>query len=135
VVVLDEHLNGIGLDRDIVRWYQGRVVNVIELRPGSIIKDDAVPLLLLAADQPIFVTLNWNHFWRRSEAHDGFCIVCFTLPTDEAAQVSDLLRQLLRLRPFRTRAARMGKVARVSGGQVSYYQTGDPEIRILPLRP
>jgi hypothetical protein len=34
---------------------------------------------------------------------------------------------------FQTRAARMGKLARVSGGQVIYYQARDPQLYVLPL--
>jgi hypothetical protein len=133
VIVIDEHLQGLRLEEAISRWYPGSVVSVVELRPGTVIKDDAIPRLLLGVEEPVFVTLNSPHFWRRSEAHDGYCIVCFTLPADDAEQVPVLLRRLFRLDEFKTRALRLGKVARVSGGQVAFYQSDEPQIRVLPL--
>jgi hypothetical protein len=47
--------------------------------------------------------------------------------------VSPLLRRLFRLPVFKTKAARMGKVARVSGEQVAYYQAHDSQTYLFPL--
>src|SRR5438128_4750509 len=128
MIVLDEHLPGLGIEDTVRRWYRGRVSIVTDLRPDTIIKDDAIPHLLQAVPEPTFITLNWRHFWQRTAAHQGFCLVCFTLPTRQADQVTPLLRRLFRLEEFKTKAARMGKVARVSNQQVAYYQVHDAQL-------
>jgi hypothetical protein len=133
MIVLDEPLQGVHLEQAIARWYRGRVCFVGALRSGSIIKDDSIPHLLRSVRQPTFVTENWIDFWRRAAAHDDFCIVCFVLRTERTREIGPLLRRLLRLPAFQTRAARMGKVARVSGEQVTYYQARDPQTYVLPL--
>jgi len=46
MIVLDEQLLGRGLERDIAQWYRGTVQFVIDLRPQTIIKDEAIPALL-----------------------------------------------------------------------------------------
>ena len=58
MIALDEHLNGLEVERAIRQWYRGRVCSVMELRPGSVIKDDAIPHLLRGEREPTFVTLN-----------------------------------------------------------------------------
>jgi hypothetical protein len=133
MIVLDEHLPGLGIEDAVRRWYRGRVCTVTDLRPDTIIKDDAIPHLLQAVSEPTFVTLNWGHFWQRTAAHEGFCLVCFTLPARQAHQVTSLLRRLFRLEEFKTKAARMGKVARVSNQQVAYYQIRDAQLYLQPL--
>jgi hypothetical protein len=121
------------VDDTIRKWYRGAVCFVTALRPGSVIKDDAIPALLQTVSQPTFVTLNWSHFWQRTPPHDGFCIVCFTLPTERIGELSSRLRGLFRLDSFRTKAARMGKVARVSDEHVAYLQVRDPRTYVQPL--
>ena len=133
MIVLDEHLQGVGLEDAIARWYQGQVCFVGSLRPGTVIKDDSIPSLLRLVRQPTFVTQNWKHFWQRAAAHSGYCIVCFTLPSEQAPEISGSLRRLFRLPAFRTRAARMGKVIRVSGEHATYYQVNDMQTYVLPL--
>jgi len=68
MIILDEHLQGISLEAAISHWYRGRIVVVKQLRPGTIIKDDAIPILLRQAKQPTFVTINYTDFWRRVSA-------------------------------------------------------------------
>jgi len=133
MIVLDEHLPHEELAGAIQQWYRGRVSTLTELRPGTIIKDDAVSSLLQSASEPTFVTLNWTDFWQRTDAHPGFCLVCFTVPSERAAEIPALLRRLLRVRLFSTKAARMGKVVRVSDHQFAYYQIRDPQIYMQPL--
>jgi hypothetical protein len=48
-------------------------------------------------------------------------------------EIAPLLRRLLRLSAFQTRAARMGKIVRVSSEHVSYYQVNDSQPHVLPL--
>jgi hypothetical protein len=59
MIVLDEHLQGLELEDAIARWYRGTVVIVKTLRPGTVIKDDAIPTLLRRLKQPTFVTINY----------------------------------------------------------------------------
>jgi hypothetical protein len=133
VIVLDEHLQEVGVAAAICRWYRGRICIVTALRPGTVVKDDSIPSLLQAVSEPTFVTLNWKHFWQRTAAHQGFCLVCLTLLPRQEAEVSVLLRRLFRLPPFQTKAARMGKVARISGDQVTYYQVRDSQTYVMAL--
>lgn len=133
MIVLDEHLQGVGVETSIARWYRGRVCFVNALRPSSVIKDDSIPQLLRSVRQPTFVTQNWKHFWERTAAHGDFCIACFVLPSDQVQEVSPLLRRVFHLPAFQTRAARMGKVVRVSGDDVLYYQVNDAQTYLLPL--
>ena len=46
MIVLDEQLLGRGLGRDIAQWYRGTVQFITDLRPHTIIKDEAIPVLL-----------------------------------------------------------------------------------------
>jgi hypothetical protein len=133
MIVLDEHLQGVGLEASIARWYRGRVCFVNSLRPGSIIKDDGIPHLLRSVRHPTFITQNWNHFWQRTAAHRDFCIVCFVLPSEQVQEISPLLRRVFRMAAFQRRAARMGKVVRVSSEHVTYYQANDAQTYVLPL--
>jgi hypothetical protein len=107
MIVLDEQLQGVGLEEDIARWYRGRVCFISALRPGSIVKDDSIPHLLRSTRHPTFVTQDWTDFWQRTAAHRDFCIVCFVLPSEQAQEIAPLLRRLFRLPGFQTRAARM----------------------------
>lgn len=55
MIVLDEQLLGRDLEQDIARWYRGPVQFVIDLRPHSVITDEAIPDLLRRRSRP---TLN-----------------------------------------------------------------------------
>jgi hypothetical protein len=45
MIVVDENLHGRLFMRAIAAWYQGQVVSITALRPGTVIKDDAIPAL------------------------------------------------------------------------------------------
>lgn len=131
MIILDEHLQGISLEAAISRWYRGRVFIVKQLRPGTIIKDDVIPILLCQARQPTFVTINYTDFWRRVSADERYCIVCLQLSTERADEIPSLLRRLFRLPGFKTKAERMGKVVLVSMQRVQYYQAHDNQIHVI----
>lgn len=114
MIVIDEQLQGEGLEESIGRWYQGSIVSVISLRPNTVIKDEAIPGLLTQLNQPIFLTINATDFWQRSTLSDKFCIVCFVLTSSEIEQIPDLLRRLLRHADFNSKAKRAGKAVRVT---------------------
>jgi hypothetical protein len=44
MIVLDEHLEGLGLETAIARWYSGKIIAVRRLRPRTLVKDDAIPM-------------------------------------------------------------------------------------------
>ena len=92
-----------------------------QLRPGSVIRDDAIPALLRRLNQPTFVTTNVDDFWPVVEPHPAYCIVCLNLPRERNREVPLVLRQLFALAEFRTKALRMGKVVRSSTHGVLYY--------------
>ncbi len=100
-----------------------------ELRPGTIIKDEAVPLLLRQQKSATFITTNVTDFWRRAPADDRYCILCFPLPNERQADIPRMLGRILRHPEFGTRAARMGKVAQVSDARIEWYETEDPTVR------
>jgi len=121
MIILDEELQGLGLEGAMARWYRGAVIIIKQLRPGTVIKDEAIPALLRAVKQPTFVTINHTDFWRRIPAETAYCLVCVKLTADQAAEIPDLLRRLFRLPEFKTKGARMGKVALVSRRVIQYY--------------
>jgi hypothetical protein len=131
MIILDEELQGLGLEAAISRWYRGAVLIIKQLRPRTVIKDEAIPTLLRRAKQPTFVTINHTDFWRRFPAEPSFCLVCFKLTADQADEIPELLRRLLRLPEFRTKRARMGKATLVSRRVIQYYSTRDKLIHIL----
>ena len=129
MVVLDEQLLGRDIEIEIARWYRGAVQFIIELRPHTVIKDDAIPEILRQQNQPTFVTINERDFWRKVAIDSRYCVVCFTLSDARAREIPETLRTLLRRAEFRTKANRMGKVIRVTENEVSYYTFNDRQVR------
>ena len=115
----------------IAAWYRGQVISITALRPQSVIKDDVVPVLLREVRQPTFVTINVADLWRKVRPHAGYCIINADVPFHRIRDVPDLLRRVLRLPEFATRAARMSKVLRVTPHLVEYYGL-DGQVQSLP---
>ena len=120
--VLDDQLDPRDVRNPISRWSTARFLR--EVRPGSVVKDDRVPVVLRALRTPTFISIDAG-FYRRTGRDHRYCILFFALRSDEQDAIPALLRRLLRLPEFRTRAARMGKVARVSRDHVSWWQIGN----------
>ena len=78
MIVVDENLHSRSIMAMINAWYRGQVVSVTSLRPGTVIKDDAIPGLLLTVRQPTFITINDSDFWQKVNPHPAYCVV--TLP-------------------------------------------------------
>jgi hypothetical protein len=116
-----------------LRWYEGKVVPLKALRPATVIKDDAIPSLLMAQRQPTFVTTDVSGFWRKVQPHQHFCIVCFPLPDHRLHKLPKLLRRLFRTEGFRAKRERMGKVALVTATTVRFYAVHQPSVQELPL--
>lgn len=130
MIVLDEQLLGRNIEKQIAHWYQGAVCFIIDLRPNSVIKDDAIPKLLQKENEPTFVTINETDFWRKIAINSQFCAVCFVLPDSKAREIPARLRELFDRPLFDTKKKRMGKVIRVTENEVSYYSVEDRTIRI-----
>ncbi len=133
MIVLDEHLINEMLKLAIARWYQGRVTFVKLLRPRTLIEDDAIATLLRRLKQPTFVTINWTDFWKKLPADRRYCLICFAIDLDRRNEIPSLLRQVLKLEQFNTKAGRMGTVMRVTKKAVHYYRINDPKIYTLNL--
>jgi hypothetical protein len=122
MIVLDEQLCREPLRIALGRWYRGKIICVTEIRPSSVIKDDAIPQLLLGVKQPTLVTINYKDFWRKVAAHRGYCVVGIDLPNERWAEVSPIVRDLLRRPDYRTKNSRMGKVISWRDGAVKHYE-------------
>lgn len=133
MIVLDEQLLGRGLESEIAAWYRGTVCFIHELRPQTVVKDDAIPALLRQQRQPTFVTINDHHFWRKVEPDARFCIVCFDFSDAEARLIPPLLKRLLRHPNFKTKAQRMGCVIRYTKVSASYYSRDDRTVWTIVL--
>ena len=125
MIVLDEQLLGRDIENQIARWYQGAVCFIVDLRPNTVIKDEAIPKLLQKESQPTFVTINESDFWRKTAINNQFCMVCFALPDSRAREISQRLRTLLDHPLFDTKKKRMGKMIRIAEKEVSYYSADD----------
>lgn len=133
MIVLDEQLLGRGIEHEITRWYSGSVKFIIDLRPGSVIKDDAIPGLLRQQDRPTFVTINVWDFWRKIVADQRYCVVCFGYPDSRIPEIPDRLRILFRHPELRPRSKRMGKIVRVYEDTINYYTEGRRKIEQILL--
>lgn len=131
MIGLDEQLLGRGLEQSIAEWYRGKVVFITDLRPGTVIKDEAIPAILHRDPGALFVTINESDFWRTVAVSDRFCVVCIAIPDSQAAQIDPLLRRLLRLPQFRTKAQRNGHVLRLTDQSAQFYSADSPLIRVI----
>jgi hypothetical protein len=127
-IILDDQLFDLEVLVPIARWIT--VQRLRDLRPGEVIKDDRVPVLLRQLRQPTFVTIDMG-FWNRGLRDARYCILCFPLRNEKQYELPGLLRRLLRLPEFRTKRARMGKVAQVSPTHIEYWQLGDEQLHRL----
>jgi hypothetical protein len=82
--------------------------------------------LLRELRQPTFVTIDAG-FWDKKLCNSKYCILYFDLHTKQQALLPRMLRELLRLPEFRTKAARMGKVVRVRFLHIDYWQINDEQ--------
>ena len=133
MIVLDEQLEGLGLETAIARWYPGKVLGIQKLRLDTLVKDDVIPVLLRQIKRATFITINWTDFWRKFPADKRYCIICFTFPRQRIKKIPDSLRQVLKFEQFNTKAGRMGTVVRVTKGLLQCYQVNDSRIHSMNL--
>ena len=131
MVVLDEQMKNLGLAEQFSSWHRGSIIDITALRPGTVIKDDVIPVLLRRVQSPTFVTINATDFWQRVQADRHFCMICVPLPDDRVNEISELLRRLFRFAEFSSRRARCGKIVLLSHTQVKYYQTPGGQVHII----
>ena len=131
MIVLDEQLQGPRIKDAVSQWYPGTVISITELRPGTIIKDDAIPALLSRESKPTFVTINESDFWLKVPISTRFCVICVALPDFRMKEVPDLLRRLLRHPEYQTKGQRMGFVTRLSATEATLYSATDSAIRTI----
>lgn len=122
-IILDEQIHNVHVPIALRSWIT--VSRVRELRPNTIIKDEAIPGLLRQLKQPTFVTINVHDFWKRKLCDPKYCIVCMAVPDDKQFEIPRLLRDLFQFPQFKTRAERMGKIAHVGLEHMRYYQYGE----------
>jgi hypothetical protein len=122
LVVLDDHLSVPDVRASLLRW--ATVEYMRDLRPGEVVKDDRVLTVLRTLRTPTFVTVD-RWFWNPQRRDPRYCIVYLALRGRDHTHAPDLLRRLLRLPEFRTRAARMGTVVHVGEDHVRWWRVGD----------
>jgi hypothetical protein len=131
MIVLDEQLLGRDIETEIRGWYSGTVYFITDLRPFTVIKDDAVPGLLCRHKHSVFVTINEKDFWKKAAADNRYCIVCFSLSDSRACEIPQMLRSVFRCPEFNTKAKRAGKIIRVTRKEISYYTSGYGKIKAV----
>ena len=131
MIVLDEQLLGRNLEREIGAWYPGAVCFITELRPDTVIKDDAIPSILRDQPQATFVTINATDFWEIVQITADFCVICLAIPDSQVNRVSTMIRDLLSHPRFALRASRMGCVIRASTSTLTFYTSSQRTIETL----
>ena len=102
-----------------------------DVRPFEVVKDGRVPVLLRELVYPTFINIDEAGFWHRRLCSKAYCILCFAFSAAQQELIPSLLRRLLQLPEFKTKAKRMGKMARISLANIKYYQHGDQELHVL----
>jgi hypothetical protein len=116
-LILDEQLDPKRVLLPLASWIT--VQSLQNLRPGTLVRDERIPAVLLTLKQPTFVTIDQDfHDFRW--CHPGYCILYFALEDEEQKLIPELLRSLLRRPEFRTRALRMGKIACIRPTWIEY---------------
>lgn len=122
MIVLDEQIYSAAIAAEIARWYPGKIISLKELRPESLVKDDAVDILLRAVPSPTFATINITDFWKQMKADARFCIVCVELPQSRTRELAQLLRRFLSRPEFNTKKKRMDVVALLRPTRIEFYR-------------
>jgi hypothetical protein len=105
-IVLDEHLGRTEVLAPLRRWITA--VKIEDLAPEETLKDDRILQILRRQQQPTFVTLDADFFHKRL-CDRRYCLIYFVVPRQQQRRTPLLLRRVLRLSEFSTKAARMEK--------------------------
>ena len=120
-IVLDEHLGRTEVLTPLQRWMT--TVKIEDLAPAETLKDDRILQILRQQRQPTFVTLDADFFHKRL-CDRRYCLLYFVVPRQQQRRIPLLLRRVLRLAEFSTKAVRMGKVVRVQDQTIEFWQVG-----------
>jgi hypothetical protein len=131
MIVLDEQLADPRIISSIERWYKGKVISIIDVRPRTAVPDEAIPVLLRQLSAPTFVTINHRHFWRKIPASSDYCVICLKLPAERSLEVPEALRAVLSRPEWRTKRGRLGNVIFVSDRPVAYYSSKQGPIELV----
>ncbi|HTY24898.1 MAG TPA: hypothetical protein VMC85_17335 [Desulfomonilaceae bacterium] len=132
MIVLDEQISNQQMIEAIGGWYRGKTATIAQLRPGTVILDDAIPALLRKESQAAFLTVNVNDFWRKVKIDHRFCVICFA--GDDVYRFPALLKALFRKPQFKNRKQRAGHVFRITpDGTTQFYHCNNREIRRFQL--
>jgi hypothetical protein len=131
-IIVDEHLSPQADLRPIRQWASAQRVDT--LKPGEVLKDDRLLVVLTQIEKPTLITID-DDFWDKRYRDSRYCILYFALAHNQQHHIPLLLRRLLRYHSFRTKAARMGKVARITFTHVNYWQTGSDKLFTLAWLP
>lgn len=110
MIVTDEQISYDIIIDEIAAWYPGAVFSICDSRPHGVILDPEIPTLWRKLRQPTLVTINYRDFFQRKFLHADYCIVCFKLEPLEAIKIPALLRSVLSLPEYNTKARRMEKI-------------------------
>ena len=131
-LILDAHVNIQLVLQPLRRWITAELLQ--DLRPGEHVLDERVPEILLRMKRPTFVTID-KDFDDPSLCNPNYCIIYFALQDKEQPLIPSLLRALFRRPEFRTRANRMGKLARISTTSIEYWQFPERQPRLIVWKP
>lgn len=131
MIVLDEQLGDPRIIRSIERWYKGKVISIIDVRPRTVVPDEAIPVLLRQLTGPTFMTINHRHFWRKIPASPDYCVICLKLPAEHAMELPETLRAVLSRPEWRSKHGRLGNVILVSDRPVAYYSAKKGHIELV----
>lgn len=126
--IIDEQLL---LDRVLLpirKWASVRRID--DLRPDEVIKDERIPSFLQQIKHSTFVTID-SGFWKSRYCHPQYCILYFSLRDDQQEQLPLKLRRLCQLTEFKTKNARMGKVARIGMNKIEWWEHGSALTQML----
>jgi len=130
VIVLDENLDEQRVRKPIALRHRGKVCSIRDLRPGSVIKDEAIPSLLIE-HRATFLTSNAADFWRCVSGHPRYCVICFPVPNERQSEIPSLFLALHRHPHFRTERQRLGKILRVTSSDILFYEGSRAQITRL----
>ena len=130
-IVLDEYLGRTEVLDPLQKWITATKIE--DLAPDETLKDDRIFRILWNQKQPTFVTLDAG-FFHKKHCDQRYCLMYYVVPRQQQSRIPVLLRRLLRLSEFKTKAVRMGKVVRVSEREIEFWQLGDEKRHTVRLK-
>lgn len=120
--ILDENIDLIRRQQ-MLRWkVHARQIGIEIGHAGMKDRNEIIPLLH-SLRYPTLLTRD-DDFYDPELRHAGYCLAYFDVALAETAHY---IRRFLRHPSLRTRAQRMGKVARVHAGGITFWQVGSDE--------